>query len=205
MALGTLRVPLKGWQYFTVTGGPFLECPSTMQGVKMAGEIRAACTIDIPTRDFMTPNREALDVGLTKAVRLVLAGQPLYVGCMGGKGRTGLFLAVLAKAFGVEQPVEYVRANYYRHAVETAEQYDFVKRFLINPDIRSEIAEARRWWWVKFWRTNRTNLPPVIVATVEDRKVFSDDEGDQWDDDGPDVEEASEEGYTLKQPGPKKP
>ena len=85
--------------------------------------------VDIPTVDFQTPDRQTLYRGLSKAIDLILAGEPVYVGCMGGKGRTGLFLAVLAKAFGVKKPVEYVREHYYAHAVETAEQYDFVKQF----------------------------------------------------------------------------
>ena len=56
--------------------------------------------------DFQVPDRLKLYRGLNKALDLMLAGEPLYVGCMGGKGRTGLFLAVLVKAFGVKKPVE---------------------------------------------------------------------------------------------------
>ena len=122
MALGELRVAVNKRQYFVVLGGPFMECPSNMKGVKMAREIKQACAVDIPTDDFKTPDRKVLYRGLSKAIDLMLAGEPLYVGCMGGKGRTGLFMAVLAKAFGVKKPVEFVRANYYAHAVETPEQ-----------------------------------------------------------------------------------
>ena len=159
MALGQVRIPISKWQYFVVTGGPFVNCPPSMVGVKMAKEIRRACVVDIPTDDYSTPDPLVLERGLGKAVEYLLAGKPVYVGCMGGKGRTGLFLAVLAKAFGIKDPVEYIRANYYAHAVETTEQYDFVTDFPISLAIRRRIRLAR---WMKrlmFWKTNLTRLP----------------------------------------------
>jgi hypothetical protein len=159
MALGTLKIALNRWQYFVVTGGPFTDCPKTMQGVKMAKEIKAACAVDIPTVDFQTPDRKTLYRGLSKALDLILAGEPVYVGCMGGKGRTGLFLAVLAKSFGIKKPVEFVRANYYSHAVETPEQYLYVKRFTITPPLRRKVKRARRMAWLRFWKTNLTRMP----------------------------------------------
>jgi len=159
MALGQLRLPVNKRQYFVVTGGPFHECPPNMQGVKMAKEIKQACAVDIPTADFQTPDRLVLYRGLHKALDLVLAGEPLYVGCMGGKGRTGLFLAVLVKAFGVKKPVEFVRANYYAHAVETDEQMAFVRKFTITPPMRRKIKRLRRWSWLRFWKRNLTRLP----------------------------------------------
>lgn len=167
VGLGQLKVPVNTRQFFMVTGGPFLECPSTMKGVKMAKEIQQPCAVDIPTADFKTPDRKVLYAGLSKALDLILAGEPVYVGCMGGKGRTGLFLAVLAKAFGVKKPVEYVRANYYAHAVETPEQYQFVKEFRITPTQRRKIKLVRRWAWLKFWRTNLTRMPKVSVGVVQ--------------------------------------
>lgn len=167
--LGQLQIKLNKRQYFVVTGGPFMECPSTMKGVKMAKEIKQECAVDIPTQDFQVPDRAVLYRGLHKALELVLAGEPVYVGCMGGKGRTGLFLAVLVKAFGVKKPVEFVRANYYAHAVETQEQYLFVKKFRITPRMRLKIKLARRWAWLKFWKTNLTRLPVEPKAAVAHR------------------------------------
>lgn len=159
MSLGELKIPLNKRQYFVVTGGPFHDCPSTYKGVKMAAEIRKDCAVDIPTQDFKTPDRLTLYRGLEEAVSLVLAGEPLYVGCMGGKGRTGLFLAVLAKAFGVKNPIKYVRKHYYSHAVETKDQEAFVKAFKPTPRMRLKIKKLRRWSWLKFWKTNLTRLP----------------------------------------------
>lgn len=156
MALGKLQIPLNGRQYFTVVGGPFRDCPPSMKGVKMAAEVKMDCAVDIPTQDFKVPDRLLLYRGLHKAVGLMIEGEPLYVGCMGGMGRTGLFMAVLAKAFGVRKPVEFVRKHYYSHAVETKEQYEFVKKFRITPALRLKIKKARRWSWLRFWKTNLT-------------------------------------------------
>lgn len=169
MALGQLKIPLSKRQYFVITGGPFADCPSNMVGVKMAREIKAKCAVDIPTEDFRTPDRKTLYRGLNKALDSILAGEPVYVGCMGGKGRTGLFLAVLVKAFGVKKPVEFVREHYYAHAVETADQYKFVKQFTITPPLRKKIKLARRraqwfFWTRQFWQTRLTREPgPVEV------------------------------------------
>lgn len=157
MALGQLQIPLYSkapWSrlQYTVTGGPFHDCPPTMVGVKMAREIRKTCAVDIPTDDFQVPSRRDLTQGLEQAVGYLVKGQPLYVGCMGGKGRTGLFLAVLCKAFGIPDPVGYVRKHYYRHAVETEAQYAFVEAFSISEKTRTQIRRARRWTWLRALR-----------------------------------------------------
>ena len=64
------------------------------------------------------------------------------MGCMGGIGRTGLMLSLLAKAFGVEDPVAYVRKHYYSHAVETKEQRQFIADFAIPLSVRWATARA---------------------------------------------------------------
>lgn len=159
MALGQLKLGLNRRQYFVVTGGPFMDCPPTMKGVKMAKEIQKACAVDIPTADFQVPALETLQKGLSKALDLILAGEPVYVGCMGGRGRTGLFLAILAKALGVRKPVEFVRANYYRHAVETQEQYQFVQAFEVPQHVRQKVLKAKVSGWLHFWKRNLTRVP----------------------------------------------
>jgi hypothetical protein len=173
MALGQIQIAVSKRQYFVVTGGPFMECPPTMKGVKMAAEIKQACAVDIPTQDFKVPDRKTLYRGLNKALDLVLAGEPVYVGCMGGKGRTGLFLAVLVKAFGQKKPVEWIRTNYYSHAVETDQQYAFVKEFRITPTMRRKIKKLRRklkwqFWTREFWQKNLTRMPVEPVASYTD-------------------------------------
>ena len=99
--LGSLRLPLYFGRYHTVFGGPYLDRPTGMVGVKLAREITAPHMVSVPIKDFSVPLQKDLDFGLGLAVANILDGDPVYAGCMGGKGRTGLFLAVLAKAFGV--------------------------------------------------------------------------------------------------------
>jgi len=59
------------------------------------------------------------------------AGERVEVACGGGRGRTGTALACLAVLDGVPpgEAVEFVRAAYDRHAVETPWQRRYVRRF----------------------------------------------------------------------------
>ena len=81
---------------FTVVGGPYKAIPEGYLGVKMAREIGKVCHIDVPTEDFQVPLMEDFQNGVMEAGIMLLRGQCIYVGCMGGIGRTGLFLAGLA-------------------------------------------------------------------------------------------------------------
>jgi hypothetical protein len=167
IGLGLLKLPVNHWQYFTVYGGPYLDIPEGFQGVKLAKEIKTPCHVSIPIKDFSIPATSALDAGLYKAVGLLLQGEPVYAGCMGGRGRTGLFLAILAKAFGVASPVEYVREHYSNHAVETTEQYDFVMNYEVPAGVARQIQQVRRWSWLRFWRTNLSQTVSVPEASLD--------------------------------------
>ena len=143
VGLGNLKLPLKFGKYYTVFGGPFMEVPEDMFGVKMASEIRYPHDVSIPTRDFNVPSLEALETGLLKVLDAMGKGEPVYVGCMAGRGRTGLFLAVLSKVFGIKQPVEYVREYYYSHAVENNLQYDFVEKYEPSAAVVAKVRKLR--------------------------------------------------------------
>lgn len=145
-ALGTLQMPMPFGKHFTVTGGPsHAELAQHMFFVKMAAEIQVHCDVSIPTRDFKTPPAQQMHDGLIEAVLQITSGKPVYVGCMAGRGRTGLFLAVLAKAFGIVAPVEYVREHYFAHAVETDEQYAYVMNFPIPQEVTNRILWSKLW------------------------------------------------------------
>jgi hypothetical protein len=156
--LGTLNLNLRPGKEYTVIGGPYKDRSEGTVGVRMAIEIQRPCDIDIGTVDFSTPDPDKLRVGLIRAVEHLTAGRPLYVGCYAGKGRTGLFMAVLAKAMGIENPVEYVRANYYPHAVETPEQYQYVTDFPIPLEVQKTLFWARFWSYFTF-KKNLTVMP----------------------------------------------
>jgi hypothetical protein len=81
----------------TVYGGPYRNCPASMFGVKMAEEIQAPHDVSVPTRDFCVPEIGDMRRGVMLALMAMVQGEDVYAGCMGGIGRTGLFLGVLAK------------------------------------------------------------------------------------------------------------
>lgn len=53
-------------------------------------------------------------------------GKTVHVGCIGGHGRTGVFLAALVSKLGEKDAIAYVRENYCNRAVETKEQVDWL-------------------------------------------------------------------------------
>ncbi len=133
-------------QTFVVYGGPYFAMPQGFFGIKLAAELNLPCQINLPIRDYSIPSAPAAQAALESCVEALFAGEKVYAGCYGGKGRTGLFLALLAKSFGAEEPIAYVRELYHPHAVETAGQADFVRRFDVSglrEKIREEAAAKR--------------------------------------------------------------
>lgn len=159
---GKLLLPIKTGKFFTVIGGAYKARP--LEGtvnLKLAKEIKAPFDINIPIEDFCVPEKEDMDKGLESAVRAITKGQCLYVGCMAGRGRTGLFLAVLAKAFGIDKPVEYVRATYYSHAVETHEQFQYVSDYEIPKSVKRMLVWAKMRAYFSF-KKSLTNTGTVL-------------------------------------------
>jgi protein-tyrosine phosphatase len=78
--------------------------------------------VDVP--DFTAPTQAQLHQGLLETLRLMEAapGLPVYVGCAAGLGRTGTFIAALARLAGIEGAVAWTRAHYDPRAVETPAQ-----------------------------------------------------------------------------------
>lgn len=132
-----------------IAGGPYRDKPLMYEGVKMAAEIPAECLISIPTRDFDVPDEQVFKQGLQRAVMAIDLGLPLYVGCMGGIGRTGLFLAGMAKIMTEYRkkmhrpqfdPILYVRQQYIPHAVETKQQVEFIEEL--------DVSGIVNWWYL---------------------------------------------------------
>ena len=66
---------------------------------------------------------------LSFTAKQMKAGKSVYVGCIGGHGRTGLFLAALTKFInGDKDAVTTVRKNYCHKAVESSEQIDWLNK-----------------------------------------------------------------------------
>lgn len=130
---GTLPLMVAG-RAVTITGGPFDAIPDGAFGVCLEPEAAKAWLADValPTPDFGLPEAEAL----RRAVGVVLAqleadpARPVHVGCRAGVGRTGLFMACLARAAGVEgDALDYVRRHYLPHAAETEAQQAMARGF----------------------------------------------------------------------------
>lgn len=141
--LGTLDLPAKNGRYYRIAGGPYREKPEGMTGVKLAEEIHAHADISIPIRDFSTPHPDVLFKGMERAVTAMMIGRPLYAGCMGGRGRTGLFMAALVKLWGIDHPVRHVRRHYYKHAVETEGQEMFIRNLKFPLSLRAKVVIAK--------------------------------------------------------------
>lgn len=132
-----------GREVFKVYGGSFYSAPIGKQWhtVKMAAEIDAPCTVSIPTNDFSTPPTSELIYGLKRTIIAMYKRKKIFVGCMAGRGRTGLFMACLARIILESErshtdPVQYVRDEYFSHAVETAEQEQYVSSLNIYKLVR---------------------------------------------------------------------
>jgi len=126
---GTLVVDVFGASV-VLTGGPYANKPPKMVGVKMAKEIDLPATYSIPTADFSVPSRSAVIETALDILVDAIEGSDIYVGCMAGQGRTGLFLASVLALVGDPFPVQSVRSEYYPHAVETSGQEHFVAQMV---------------------------------------------------------------------------
>jgi protein-tyrosine phosphatase len=85
--------------------------------------------IYLPIPDFDIPAPEALLEGLAQTQAVAQAGRNVAVHCNAGIGRTGLFMACLARqVFGMpgKQAIGWVQ-QYIEHAVENETQVSFVQ------------------------------------------------------------------------------
>ena len=95
--------------------------------------------------DFGVPDanvEKEVRAAMKKVLTGLLRGDRMYVGCMGGIGRTGTFLALLVKVLGSGFPVEYVRSEYLYFAVETAAQEAYIENFNVY-------SLRLFYWWQK--------------------------------------------------------
>lgn len=160
-----------GTKLFYIFGGQYHNAPFGKDWclVKMAKEITKPCNISIPTEDFSTPDEDQLILGLKRAYIALFKGKKVYAGCMGGIGRTGLFLASMVKVasyvmWGMDleeygyDPVSCVRSQYSHHAVETVDQQIFINDLevfdvvtLVNGLARYKFLRILPESWLLWW------------------------------------------------------
>lgn len=109
-----------------IMGGPFNAFVPPAIGVclEMHSRLAHLADVKIAVPDFTAPTQAQLHQGLLEVLRLMEAapGLPVYVGCAAGLGRTGTFIAALARLAGIEDAVAWTRTQYDRRAVETPAQ-----------------------------------------------------------------------------------
>lgn len=90
--------------------------------------------IHYPIRDFDTPeDHTGLQSVLRSVTMLCHSGEKVAVHCLAGRGRTGMFIALMArKTLGLEgqQAIDYVRQ--YFKAIETDAQEQLIRDFNID-------------------------------------------------------------------------
>jgi protein-tyrosine phosphatase len=87
--------------------------------------------IHLPIPDFDVPSQEALSAAVKAAQARASSGKNLAVHCYAGYGRTGMFLACMARrVLGMSpyEAIEWVR-SYVPTAIEVPEQVEVVKAF----------------------------------------------------------------------------
>jgi protein-tyrosine phosphatase len=90
--------------------------------------------IHLPIPDFDVPTQETLSAAVAAAQARASAGKNLAVHCNAGYGRTGMFLACMARrvlGMSANEAIEWVR-SYVPTAIEVPEQVDVVKAFKDN-------------------------------------------------------------------------
>jgi len=127
------------WGVSPVMAGPYSEKPKDSPGIKLAAEMKAKYMVDCPIKDFGIPNTKLVESALLSTIVLMKGGLIPFVGCGWGRGRTGLFVALLIKVahestrrwwdFRTVDYVSKARAMYRPEAVETKAQEEFVRDF----------------------------------------------------------------------------
>lgn len=140
---------------FEIVGGPYdnyVAGPNTF-GVCVRQERHRPNDVHVPIVDFSIPKDDkATASAVIETIKAAIDGKDVYVGCMGGWGRTGLFLGLIVKVMRPDvEPVQYVKKHYTSHAIETEEQKRFIRDFDVGAIKRAVMFHAwkRR---LQFWR-----------------------------------------------------
>jgi protein-tyrosine phosphatase len=88
--------------------------------------------IHLPIPDFDVPTQETLSAAIETTLSRAHAGKNIAVHCYAGYGRTGMFLACMARrvlGLSADEAIEWVR-SYVPSAIEVPEQIQVVEAFI---------------------------------------------------------------------------
>lgn len=145
----TIPIFLPGDKLVYITAGPTREMPANCRLIRCAAEIpvaRDVIAFDVSVTDFTPFDDDTILANINGIIDALIDGEELFVGCMGGTGRTGTMLAILAAqhpAMTGPNAIQYIRQIYKSGAVETANQAEQVDRLAhcyIERVTRPEVA-----------------------------------------------------------------
>jgi protein-tyrosine phosphatase len=87
--------------------------------------------IHLPIPDFDVPSQEELSTAIGKTLERAHAGKNIAVHCYAGYGRTGMYLACVARrvlGLSAEEAIHWVR-SYVPTSIEVPEQVEVIKAF----------------------------------------------------------------------------
>lgn len=121
-------IPLASGKTGYIFAGPTRTRLEGYALVRLAAEIEVPIGIvayNLPVSDFKPLDPLALMDAIPNILNDLESGVRLYVGCMGGSGRTGTLLALLVAqhpSFDGTAAISYIRQVYKASAIETKEQ-----------------------------------------------------------------------------------
>ena len=133
-------IPLAGGATGWIHAGATRDIPPGYELIRCAQEIPVdedRVAYDVSAPDFQPLNRDVFTV-IHSILDDLRVGRRLYVGCMGGTGRTGTLLSLLVAthpAFTADRAIGYIRQVYRPHAVEKDTQAEQIRQW---HDINSE-------------------------------------------------------------------
>ena len=117
-------------------GGSFFAAPvrADVFAINLMAEHELPCDLWVPVADFSVP--DSPDLFRAAFDRILTRTDHTFAGCMGGIGRTGLFIGCFLRYLGHPDPLPLLRATLHPHAVETVDQKAFLDAFpLADPAI----------------------------------------------------------------------
>lgn len=113
-------------------GGSFLMAPKSDDYliINLMAEYDLDCDFYLPIKDYEVP--ENIDDMIKIFEEIKKTNKHVFVGCLGGMGRTGLFMSCFLKYLGYQNSFEIVRSQYNPNAVENEKQKKFIDDFFLK-------------------------------------------------------------------------